>query len=244
MKFYRVGTGRSITRDHIPAYVLSETPTVTCWTIEDLQCLTLTSENGLWVVTQNRKIPVRSGYHLISALRFTDPQIQLTILGTKDVSDVMGYVQANQDKQDPKFKDNIDSVVDYVFRSIIMHNFNSCSKTLRYLGLQNIRIIYHPISENKSIGVASNNRDMQLFEGNNKFGVTLTKLAKEFAKDSSTFLSVDSLTDFTLLGSPIRSIRRTDLSDDTKFQPRERVLVSLGMVAAASKSKTEQYLES
>lgn len=240
MKYHRIGTQRVITRDSIPALILSESSGLTDSAIEKLQCLTLTSDTSLWVNTQNRRIPVRSGYHLISALRYEDPIIQLSILGCREIYDVMTILQDTKDKQSPKFKANFKEVARYVFSMLIMHSFQECRYILGTVGKQDIGIAYNTISGSESIGTSTT--DFNIFKGKNILGSILHDIAKEFANDYTQFLKIEPLADFALLGSPLRPTKRVEFSDDAKSQPRERVMASLGMISA-TKSKLEKYLE-
>lgn len=244
MKYHRLDA-RPILRDSIPAHFLSEVDEYTDKDIIKLQRLTLNSDTSLWVSTQNRKIAVRSGYHLLSALRFDNPSIQMEILACTTYHDVRETVQKHAKDERKDLGEKIDELAKYVFSMLVSYNYQSCKDLLISVGKSKHLLVYHSVSGKRSIGVDFVSDKMNVASGANKFGSILKQLAVELSDNPEKLLTVLPPSDTFLLGSPIRMYKRRLSSSDDEIQPNHRELMNITMrVAVRSVSKSEQFLDS
>lgn len=243
MKYHRLDA-RPILRDSVPAHVLSEVDEYTDKELVSLQPITLNSDTSIWVQTQNRRIAVRSGYHLLNALRFDDPELQMQVLACISYPEVRALVKSNLEKERKDLRDKITVLATYCFGMLIAHSYQECKDTLSNIGSTDLPIAYHAFLGTRSVGVEFIDESMSICKGWNIFGVVIKRMAKEHYENPEKYLTVLPPNEISLLGSPIRMYRRRLTLSDVQVQPSHRDLLTItAQVATRSISKTESFLE-
>lgn len=242
MKYHR-HTSNPILRDSVPAHFLSENDDLTDMELKAIQCLTLKSETPFWVCTQNRNIPVRSGHHLLNALRFSDAGLQLRILACTTLSDVSACVEENKNLIDTSLTKTLvlEGRLSFILRLLIAHNYEECKDTIIKIAKSRLPVAYNTSKNHKRFGVEFVNSNDTVAQGYNYIGLLYTEEFRLFAEDPVKYLSVPPI-EATLLGSPIRTYQRLLSRDDKSAKPNNANLLSL-VARSATKSRLEKFLE-